>query len=76
MKIVLAVFMIAALVTALPLAAAQSKSLAGTWKVSWTDGNLSPEEIPPLYILPMKDPGRPAPGVLKTGNEVALRRGK
>lgn len=70
------VLIFVALVVLLPLSAIQSKSLAGTWKVSWTEGNHSPQEVPPLYIQPMKDPGRPAPRVLKTGNEVALRKGK
>jgi hypothetical protein len=71
-----AVLMIVAPVVLQPLSAVQTKSLAGTWKVSWTEGNHSPQEVPPLYTLPMKDRGRPAPLVLKTGDEVALRRGK
>jgi len=53
-----AVLMVVAPAALQPLSAVQTKSLAGTWKVSWTEGNHSPQEVPPLYILPMKDPGR------------------
>jgi len=71
-----AILMIVIPVVLQPLLAVQSKSLAGTWKVSWTEANHSPQEVSPLFTLPMKDTGRPAPPVLKTGNEVALRQGK
>lgn len=72
----LGALILAALAGLPPLSAVQTKSLAGTWKVSWREGNHSPQEVPPLYTLPMKDPGRPAPRVLKTGNEGALRKGR